>query len=111
MGCGSCGGGGNTQSYPYMTAQHNNLQLAQQPENCSLTAEVLTKWLNILTCIRTQNKGYLVGLEGFTMNSLVGVVQSAINYPNNYCYYQPNLENFQTNILPLIIENVPECVS
>lgn len=113
MGCSSCGGGGSsTQAYQYAAIhQHNTPQMAYDAANCTYTNAILEKWKLILTCIKIQSLGSLVGIETFQMNVLMGVIQSALNYPNNYCFYKQQLDDFQTNILPRIIENVPDCTN
>lgn len=80
-------------------------------ENCEITSELLNNWKQILLCIKNNIAFETVGLSEFNINSLLGIIQSAINYPDNYCYYSPQLENFKNNILLRIVENVPECIN
>lgn len=78
---------------------------------CSLTKEVLEAWQKALTCVKIKGKGDLIHLPQASMNQMLGILKSALYFPENYCYYKPQLEYFQVNVLPQIITNVPECVN
>lgn len=79
-------------------------------ENCLYNGGLLNVWLNAIKCVKTSDKLNLIGLTDFQANVQIGNIQSAINYPENYCYFEPQLTDYQQNILPRIIEYVPECL-
>lgn len=83
---------------------------SEQQVQCPLTREMLVIWKNAITCVKQNGKQDLIGLPGNAINAYIGLVQSAINYPDYYCYYWDQLQIFQSSILPRIIENVPECI-
>lgn len=97
------------------SAQNNNQTLVNrppspQPEDCDFTRTVIQNWYNILLCVKTSNKLGIISLTTLQANIYLGYLQSALNYPDNYCYYQVKLTDYQQNILPRIIANVPECI-
>lgn len=104
--CGGVAGGGNNG------VQNRGLSFTP-PSNtdCSITKQLLTTWKQILTCVKAQGKYTEANLTQFEINQLLGVIQSALNYPDNYCYYSVQLEDFQNNRLPIIINNVTSCLN
>jgi hypothetical protein len=78
---------------------------------CGINGDMLQSWKAIMKCIKLKHKESLIGMATATVNQIAGIIQSAINYPDNYCYYYPQLEYFQSAVLPQIITNVPECVN
>lgn len=78
--------------------------------NCEMTAEVLYAWRAMLNCMKLKGTYRAVGLTSQELNSILGIVQSAINYPDDYCHYADRYAYFQNTILPLIVTNVPECI-
>lgn len=81
------------------------------PGSCSLNKDTLQTWKTIVACLRTSNNLSTAGITVFEANVFAGTIQSALNYPDNYCYFARELENFQSNILPRIVTNVPECIN
>lgn len=105
MGCG-CENANNTM----MESVNNYAAGATVPMgNCDILKENLIMWQTVLLCTKTSNKLTEVSLTEFTVNQFLGVIQSAINYPDNYCLYKPQLEYIQNSIIPNIVSNVPEC--
>lgn len=94
-----------SQSYTRTLKQAQTLAV-----DCDIELNQLKSWLAILKCLKSSGLYKNVGLNITEINRLTGIIQSAINYPDNYCYYKERFENFQNNILPLIISNVPECI-
>lgn len=80
-------------------------------EGCTITEEMLTLWKTMLLCVKNTDKMAIINLPLVSVNQMLGIIQSALNYPDNYCYYIPQLEYFRSNVLLRIIENVPECLS
>ena len=78
--------------------------------NCGVTIELLEHWQKILFCIKNEDKTSLIYSNTVVINQYLGLIQSALNYPDNYCYYFEQIENFQNSLLPLIVNNVPECI-
>lgn len=106
--CSSC----NKTANQYNRSPRYNASLAQRvaPENCNVGSEQLINWRTILKCLKNTNKGEIVGLSTQQINVFLGIVQSAINYPDDYCHYQSKFVIFQEQYLPLIISDVPECI-
>lgn len=105
----ACGSGGLSQQ----SSGNPSLQRASNPisTDCGLTKTVLKTWFAGLICIKLQDKFVAAGIGVTVLNQILGVVQSALNYPDNYCYFYEMLEYFKDNLLPSIIANVPECFS
>lgn len=80
-----------------------------QPTDCDFTRQIIQAWQTKLACVKLNNKLNLIGLDTSQANVYLGYLQSALNYPDNYCYYLVKLQEFQLNILPRIITNVSEC--
>lgn len=104
-------GCGSAVSYGTYQPVTTNRELPRSTEYCPYTKSVLIQWLKILNCIKAQNKKSLIQASDFNINSLLGIIQSALNYPDDYCFYKPQLEEFQNTFLPRIIEYVPECAN
>lgn len=79
--------------------------------SCDLTKQVLETWKAALKCVKQKGKQAQIGLAMSQINQMAGFIQSALNYPDNYCYYYEQLAYFQDAILPQIISNVPECIN
>lgn len=107
MGCG-CSGSSNTTNNSNIV-NYSNVNNVIIPQNCTITEETLKTWKRLVTCVKDNNKLEQSGLTEFTANQILGLIQSALNYPENYCTYHLQLDFFINNILILIIANVPEC--
>lgn len=105
MGCG-CGGNTNTTTIPDIVVAKREIYTG----DCDITLDILKKWQSILKCIKQTNTYVKINVNEFNINQLLGLVQSAINYPDNYCYYKNQLDYFKDNLLVKILENVPECI-
>lgn len=107
MGCGACAAAAakNNQSYSLRKRQVVEVNI-----DCDYTKEIITNWLNALKCIKLNNKESQIGIDAYTRNRYLGILQSALNYPDNYCYFFTDLEAFKIDILPQIISNVPDCI-
>lgn len=106
MPCGACAA---------RAAQRNSIQAISQqivqPQDCNYTKSVLQNMLDLLKCVKLKNKLNIISITDVQYNSYAGYLQSALNYPDNYCYYQFKIEEFQNNILPRITYYVSECNS
>lgn len=106
MGCPCSGGGGSTGGeiiYPPIT--HTQIV------DCGLNRSILNTWMTALICIKLQDKFTQAGIGLVATNQMLGIIQSGLNYPDNYCYFYEQLEYFKDNLLPQIVANVPECFS
>jgi hypothetical protein len=104
MACGSCNKSSFSASVRPITRSQSNII-----ENCEFTEEILLNWRSILRCLKASGVVNLQGLSYTEINRYLGTVQSSINYPDNYCYYNQQLQNFQS-LIPIIIENAPSCI-
>ena len=80
-------------------------------EPCVFTKQILENWKAALKCIKAKNKNNLIYLTIPEINRWSGIIQSSLNYPDNYCYLQTDLTEFQSVVLPLILANVSECIN
>lgn len=100
----------NVQQKQFNATQPAKIKLeATQPEDCEYTQKLLRTWYNALDCVKQHGKLQLISLNAQQANSYLGYLQSALNYPDNYCYYQDKLEEFKLKVLPRIIFYVPKC--
>lgn len=107
MGCSSCGG--NYVNSNLSVRSTGSVKSVYSPTDCDYTKESLQKWQRLLECVLINNKSSLIGITDQKIRSYLGYIQSALNYPDNYCFYKDVLDDFSTNILPRIILNVPNC--
>lgn len=105
----NCGGGGGGGGYDSSFISRSNNSTPSNTD-CDITLENLTTYKNMLLCIRNNNKYVQAKIAFTTVNMYMGIIQSALNYPDNYCYYMESIANFQSSILPLIVANVSECL-
>lgn len=63
--------------------------------NCMLDRDILLNWQSKLECVQQNNlynaSGIGLGIDTTTLNRLLGVVQSALNWSSNYCYFENQL--------------------
>lgn len=90
---------------------HNLRNVREKVENCLIDKELLIKWKSILKCIKSTGKYTEINITVLEVNKDLGYIQSALNYPDDYCYYMNELTSFKNNILPRIVENVPSCIN
>lgn len=105
MGCG-CG----AKKANVAVAQPVNVTTQPVVTQCDITADTLNKWFSILQCVKNNNSYQKTGVSEITVNQYTGILQSALNYPDNYCYYSAQLNVFKDTILIKIIENEPICI-
>ena len=105
--CSTCGGISGGRGYEAMV--YTPRPTAPQAGDCDITSEMLNTWMSIVLCLKNSSTGDIAGLSEFAINQLTGTIQSAINYPDNYCYFSVELNKFRDIDLIKIIENVPEC--
>lgn len=77
--------------------------------NCDISEELLLNYQKLLLCCKYNNSLNKINLTTKECNSYLGYLQSALNYPDNYCYYYTKIDEFRTRVLPLILNNVPYC--
>lgn len=73
------------------------------PQDCFFNKEILQNYKNLLEQIKEKNIISEAGLTIKSINSYLGLVQSALNYPDNYCLFEQQLSDFRDKILPKII--------
>ena len=77
-------------------------------QDCEFTIYLLENWLGKLLCVKNNNQQSLINITTPELNALIGVVQSAINTPQNLCLFQSHLVTVRTYIM-LIASHVPNC--
>lgn len=94
------------------TAYSRGIPKAVTPsEDCPITKEIVKMWQKAVICVKAKGELSKINMTTRTANSVLGLIQSALNYPDNYCYYEAELRDFQNNNLPLILEYVQECLN
>ena len=107
MACSTCG---KSRVRSEGSVNSNRAQRIPNPD-CEITIDLLKNWQKMLKCIQKNRKEKEIQLTFYNINVYLGYVQSAINYADDRCFYEEVLNDFQTNILPRIIENVPSCLN
>lgn len=112
--CG-CSGSGSSVNIPTgrLSGTDNytqNANMRVKNENCPYDQGVISNWKTILECVISNDKLSVTGITRPQANQYLGLFQSALNYPDDYCYYEVQLNLFKEAILPLILNNVQECI-
>lgn len=105
MACGVCGGNSQMQTRVGVAYTQNPVFI----EDCDLTVDLIKNYKKFLECCKDSNVLTDIGITTQLCNSYLGYFQSALNYPDNYCYYNTKIQEFITNVLPKILINVPNC--
>lgn len=108
MGCGC--GAKKVSNVVAQPAKTTTSTISTTPENCNITIEILDKWESMLNCVKSNGSFQKTGVAEIVVNQYLGLIQSAKNYPNNYCYYGSQLEVFKSSILTKIVQNEPSCI-
>lgn len=108
MGCG-CGGGSGAS----IQSQETDKQVAKaltSPEDCTFSKETLDSYIVMLNLVRTHDLFKATGISFQGLNAYIGLIQSALNYPDNYCLFETQLNTFSSSILPKLTEHVSEYI-
>jgi hypothetical protein len=105
MGCGC-----SSRNYSNNTARSFAPIIPPAAGSCDLSLDILNTWNNILLCVKSNGLYSTIGTSEIVINQYLGLVQSAKNYPENYCYYSVELEKFKTILLQKIIQNATICI-
>lgn len=97
MGCG-CGTMANNAPYTGFTPA---IQVTASV-NCMVDRDMLLNWQGKLNCVQQNHLYDAVGIDTTTLNRLSGVVQSALNWTSNYCYFEHQLQEVML-VIPKII--------
>ena len=84
----------NNNSAQPINNLYNRLIISDPPPaqgDCPYSIELLTVWKAKLENIKDQQQVDLIGITGYQMNSYLGYVQSALNFPQNPCFFETNL--------------------
>lgn len=97
--CGSCSGRGTGR---VNLSSYQRIPIVPQ-EDCDLEKSVLENYLSSIQNLYNEKRSSDIGLTDVAMRSYIGILQSALNYPDNYCYYSAKINQFIDNVLPRII--------
>lgn len=103
-GCANGGGSGSGAGWKASGTSFRHLQngAEQVPnEECPYTVELLRQWDQKLTTAKNQQQFDLLGVTPFQINSYLGYVKSALNYPAVLCFYKDHL-----NVITQVIESI-----
>lgn len=89
MGCSSCGGA-KISMPDYQTYNPPPQELISN-ENCPYTYSQLVSWLGMLMEVKNSATYDMYDVTLYKLNSEIGYLQSALNFPQNLCFYQSNL--------------------
>jgi len=70
--------------------------------NCMVDKDMLSNWKSKLECVQANNLYNIIGIDNATWNRLYGIVQSALNWTSNYCYFEYHLQEVML-LIPKII--------
>lgn len=104
MGCG-CSSGTSTDTNQVVNTAN---RVVTSPENCFFDKDILLQYKNIVEIIKNNDLYSTVGMTIQQSNSYLGIIQSALNYPDNYCLYESQLTTFKDTILPNLLIHVAE---
>ena len=96
-GCG-CGTASNNAPYTGFTPA---IQVTAAL-NCMVERDMLLNWKSKLDCVQAKHLYSVIGIEVATLNRLSGIVQSALNWTSNYCYFEHQLREVLL-LMPKII--------
>jgi hypothetical protein len=100
MGCATCGRSQAISTNTNFPTQYNNAAAQVVSSGpCPYTKAQLLLWQQLLQCFL--QKGYYrqYGIPASNLNAALGTVLSSINYPNDPCYYQKQLDATQNLII------------
>lgn len=107
MGC-NCGGGSNTNQIQKTVKTQE--QLVTPPIDCFYDKEILSNYKKLLDTVKEKELFSEINLNIRAVNSYLGLVQSALNYPDNYCILEPQLDIFRFSVLPNLIEHASKYI-
>lgn len=90
MGCSSCGKMSGITLIQRI--RRNNISSS----DCIYTQDMLTDWLTSLKCAKNKNLTGIFNITVYRLNSYIGIVQSALNYSTNPCYFKAKLDEIKT---------------
>lgn len=104
MACGSCSGKSSTSANtPHST---KTKKIITKPEDCLYDEGILNSYINMLNTVKNNGTYAQIGLSIPKINAYLGLIQSALNYPDNYCLFEKHLDVFRSSTLPKLITNV-----
>lgn len=94
--CAPCAAAANRAPSPKSAKQIAALVKKQQKlvprADCTYSLETLYEYKNYLNCVKQKNIFDLYDINYIKVNSHIGIVQSAINYNTNPCYFEAHLD-------------------
>jgi hypothetical protein len=87
----NCAGGGSfspTQLYEAYVPTQEQIILNQ---NCPYSYSQLVTWLGKLQAIKDSETNDIYNITMFKLNSDLGYLKSALNYPKNLCFFESQL--------------------
>ncbi len=100
MGCG-CQSGNKSEEKSF---SQRSISITS-PEDCYYTGEILINYLNLLNVVVENDEYSLYSLSKPQVNAYLGLIQSAINNPDNYCIFEKELDKFKNKVLPKLLMN------
>ncbi len=106
-----CGNGNSALSPSINNRSRKSMNIPVLADgDCPFSNNLLLVWLKSLQCVKNTKLLQNINLTIAEANAHLGNIQSALNHPGKYCNYLIQLTDFQNNVLPKIIENVPWCI-
>lgn len=96
MGC-NCGKG--VVPITELTYSPTSNDTLNQP--CSYNFSNISDLYTKLNLVKLNNQASNIGITNIQLNGYLGILISALNYSNNYCYFAPSLDII-SQLIPLI---------
>ena len=91
-GCAKGRSGGN----PTYIEPSPNVHGVSSVDDCPYSFEQIQDWLNKAICFKEKNLyTQIANMTEAMVNSYVGTLMSALNYPTNICYFRTMLEEIE----------------
>jgi len=103
MPCATCGQSQGVTTVERKTFQNfTSVAIPISAGPCSYTLDQLKVWNQKLNCFKQKGLYIQYGIRPADLNRALGDVLSAINYVNNICYFQRQLDKAQPLIMVVI---------
>ena len=103
MGCSTCGGMSASSAQVRKIIQIRN----EAVEPCEYTEETLNVWLSYFQCVKANDFYNFFKITPAKVNSIIGIIKSAVNYSTNPCYFKIKLDDIKP--IELLIQNSGKC--
>lgn len=99
--CG-CKAGKATYTAPATFNISATTESSEQSQECFYSSQQLNSWYDIVKCYK--DKGLYIGthVTKKQLHAYMGTILSALNYQDNICYFQKELEEIESFVMVVI---------